>query len=362
MRTFKELKDIIAHGKGNIDLTTNANAELLTDIEFAINNIQEECNKDIAIRKLFIRKGRFLTEAKVTTGTVSLTKGSKTATFSSAILTADFKDRIFISDDDTSVAYRIASVTSSTAAKLDAAYAGDTNATATFTILKDRYYLGREVLGVWNVVDRSNENPIKLQNKTGLSDPDLFDVDTDSEPEDGAIILSLETFYDVGTVAVTKDSKDITIATGSFISAMDGMPIRIDGDSVDYTFNYTDATNGTLDRNYEGTTNAAATYKMSPPGQWVAQLYEYPTTQILIDYDYLLKLPRLVNDNDISLITVLNDNVLWHGAKWFLKDDEGTDPNGANESYQLYQKSKAEMALGIGRLLPQVSQYKYKDI
>jgi len=362
MRTFLELRADIAHRLGNIDLSTTANADLLTSIKLALNNIQEECNKVRDLRKFLLKKGRILVVAEYTTGTMAVTNGSKTITIATGVFTSDFKDRVFVCDDDIDVEYRIASITDANNAKLDVAYSDTTNTAATFKILKDRYYLGRDVMGVWNMVDRTNEDIIVLENKTTLSDPDIFDTDTDSEPSDGAIILSSDAFYNTGTVAVTNAANTIVITTGDFIEAMDGMAVRIDGDSVDYTFTYVDADNGTLDRVYEGTTNATATFKIAPPGQLMVELYEKPTEQIIVDFDYLYRLPRLVNDNDISIITTLSDNVLWRGAIWAMKDNEDIDANDINNAYQYYQLEKDKMMNAVGELSSEVSTIPYKDL
>lgn len=359
MQTFKELQDEIGRRLGNIDLTIPGEVKRLESLKLAFNVIQEECNKDPSLRKLLLRKGRLLTKPEVTTGTVTVTNGLKTITFSSAILTADFKDRLFICDDATDVEYRLASIISTTAAVLDSPYAGVTNGTATFKVLKDRYYLGRDMLGIWNVWDRSNEQEVVLKDKTKIS---AEEVDVGAEPENGALILSTETHYDIGAVAVANGSKDITITTGVFIAEMDSMAIRIDGDSVDYAFNYSTSATGTLDRNYEGTTNATAAYKMSPPGQWQIELYERPTVQILIDYDYLYRLPRLVNDNDISLITTLDDDVLWRGAIWIMKDNDDVDPRGIDTAREQYRRAKYNMVIGVGRLMPAITLSEYRDI
>lgn len=364
MLTLKDLLDEMEFKRNMADgdLFDTANARMLVADKLALNNIQLECNKDRRLRDWLTKKGRLLVKAEVTTGTVSVIATDKTITFSSAILTADFKGRVFVCDDNSKIEYRIASVTSTTEAELDSGYAGTTNTAATFKILKDRYYLGRNVLGVWNAVDRTNEDPITLENRTGLSDPDIFDVDTGSEPKDGAIILSSETLYNTGTVGVTESSADITHSAAGFIADFDGLAIRIVGDNTDYTFNYTDASNGTLDRVYEGTTAATASFAIAPPGQWQIELYERPTEQILLDFDYLYRLPKLVGNNDISIITVLSDDVLWRGALWLVEDFDNADPQKKQDAYAFYRDAKDKMGDGLGELLPSSGQTQYHDV
>src|SRR3990167_9689042 len=148
MRTFLELQQAVFR-KLSLDITDTANADILTDTKLALNVIQEQCNKDRAVKKLLIKKDRVLTEAVITTGTVSVVNASRNVSFSSAILTDDFKGRLFVCDDTPDVEYRIESITSTQIAVLDVPYAGDTNTAATHQIFNDRYYLGRDVLGVW---------------------------------------------------------------------------------------------------------------------------------------------------------------------------------------------------------------------
>lgn len=360
MLTFKDLIDEVGRRLGNTDLFATGNEKRLASVKLGINVIQEQCNKDPLLRNMLLRKGRFLTVPEVTTGTVNLTRGSKNISFSNAILTTDFIDRLFLPGDNPDTPYRIASFSSATAGKLDAPYAGNTSAASQFSIHKDRYYLDRSVSGVWNVVDRTNGNKLKIRNPLALSDPATFDVETGDKPDDVALIKTLHTYFDNGTVAVSNGSENGTRAAGGLIPEMDGLAIRIDGDNVNYTFNYVSATAFTLDRAYEGPTNSTASFKLGPPGQWQIELHERPTTGILIDYDYFYRLPKLVNDNDISIITTLDDNVLWRGAIWAVMDDE--QPGGAPAEYHAYMMAKRDMAEAVGELLPEVSEVAYKDV
>lgn len=364
MHTLKDLLDLMEYEwkLTDGDLFETVNARRLIWAKQGLNNLQLDCNKDRRMRQKFLKKGRLLVKAEVTTGTVSVENDLKTVTFSSAILTADFKGRVFVCDDDSDVEHRFASITSSTVGKLDVEYAGTTNATATFKILKDRYYLGRDILGIWNMIDRTNESIIRLENRTGLSDPNIFDVDTDDDPSDGAIILSDETLYDTGTVGVDSSNNNITHSATGFIAAFDGLPIRIDGDTADYIFTYVDASNGTLDRTYEGTTAATAAFKIAPPGQWQVELYEKPTSQILVDYDYLYRLPKLVGDNDISVISVLHELTLWEGAIYLTAKFNNTNPQAVSSAEMKYEREKDKMADAIGELIEEIGVMDYHDI
>lgn len=68
--------------------------------------------------------------------------------------------------------------------------------------------------------------------------------------------------YETGTVAVTNGSTAVTGTGTVWTAAMTGRRIRIAGDDEWYTFTRTGNTTGTLERNYEGTTDADATYSI----------------------------------------------------------------------------------------------------
>jgi hypothetical protein len=66
--------------------------------------------------------------------------------------------------------------------------------------------------------------------------------------------------YATGTVSVTNGSASITGTTTAWTQSQSGLSVRVGSDSQFYTFTYTGATAGTLDRPYEGTTDATAPY------------------------------------------------------------------------------------------------------
>ena len=66
--------------------------------------------------------------------------------------------------------------------------------------------------------------------------------------------------YSTGTVSLTEGSNAV-VGTGTvFTSGLTGMQFRAQGDAAIYTFTFVDGTDGTLDRNYEGQSNALAGY------------------------------------------------------------------------------------------------------
>jgi hypothetical protein len=68
--------------------------------------------------------------------------------------------------------------------------------------------------------------------------------------------------YATGTVAVTNGSNAVTFTGATITAGMTGRRFRVTGQSEYYTFTYVSASTGTLDRVYEGTTDADATYSI----------------------------------------------------------------------------------------------------
>ncbi len=76
--------------------------------------------------------------------------------------------------------------------------------------------------------------------------------------------------YSTGTVSLTQGVNTVTGTGTTFTPAMTGMMFRAMADAAEYTFTFVSATAGTLDRVYEGCTNAAASF-------WIYQdEYELP--------------------------------------------------------------------------------------
>jgi len=78
----------------------------------------------------------------------------------------------------------------------------------------------------------------------------------------GEIIVSTVAKYDTGTVEVTNGSTSITGTGTSWTAAMSGRKIRVGNDTGWYLFTWVSATEGELDRAYEGETASGASYRL----------------------------------------------------------------------------------------------------
>jgi hypothetical protein len=79
---------------------------------------------------------------------------------------------------------------------------------------------------------------------------------------EGDAVLQTIAPYAAGTAAVTNGSAAVTGTGTTWTSGMTGREFRVEGRGERYTFTYVSATAGTLDRNYEGDTEAAAGYSI----------------------------------------------------------------------------------------------------
>src|SRR5215469_10671038 len=66
--------------------------------------------------------------------------------------------------------------------------------------------------------------------------------------------------YSTGTLTLTNASNAVVLAGGTFTNAMSGLSLLVGGRNEPYTFTYTGATTGTLDRPFEGDTLSTYTF------------------------------------------------------------------------------------------------------
>lgn len=78
--------------------------------------------------------------------------------------------------------------------------------------------------------------------------------------------------YSTGTLTLTLGSTAVVLAGGTFTSAMSGMQLLAAGRSEAYTFTYTGATTGTLDRPFDGPTLSTYTFNL------VQSVFTLPST------------------------------------------------------------------------------------
>jgi hypothetical protein len=80
---------------------------------------------------------------------------------------------------------------------------------------------------------------------------------------DTELVLQTVAPLSTGTIQTTSGSQNLILTGGTFTTQMSGRQIHLDGRTEAYTFTYTGATTGTIDRPYEGDSNATAGYVLS---------------------------------------------------------------------------------------------------
>jgi hypothetical protein len=149
-----------------------------------VQNLINEVYRDIAAKAdwwWLLKRAVINTVAKITAGTVDVTKGSTSITFSIATGT-DVSGYVFIisgSTDDSDAVYRIATnPAGGTAATLDAAYTGATNTAASYSLYKDAYSLPTDTGKVINVKRYGYLLPLQ---RVGIEDLSVLKLTDQSE-------------------------------------------------------------------------------------------------------------------------------------------------------------------------------------
>ena len=153
--------------------------------------------------------------------------------------------------------------------------------------------------------DNSTETSVRNKYKRRVNDVYVRDVPSRFEwdwlHKTGQI--TLQASYDTGTVSVVQGSASV-VGTGTvWTSAMSGMKFTVPSDNEIYTFTYTGATTGTLDKVYLGSTNTAADYLIFQDTYTLASDYNKPTNEPGFFYDYSQGRPKLK----------------WKEDEWFMK-------------------------------------------
>lgn len=151
----------------------------------------------------------------------------------------------------------------------------------------------------------------------------------------------LQTFepYVTGTVTVVNDSADLVLADGTWTSAMSGLAIRIGEDEAYYQFTQTAALTGTLDRVYEGTDDAAASYRI------FQNVYPLPADCALLKSMRVLSSPRDMDQVSQELLDERDPDRCEHGTPtcYALHMDDLSSP--PRQQVELWEAPDAQIAV-----------------
>lgn len=306
--TFQEIYQEVLRTL-NLTEETVETAEILEQIKMRINMIQDF----LFYRRAYEwRKRRFFytTKAPITTGTVTVTNGSRSVTGSGTSWTDVVKLGYILIENK---AYKIDPNSSITSAslKLVAPYPEDSSVGKTYKIIFPNQYTDPDLSSIVSIYVDDKEKSVMTANrltytKTELGEPIELAIDS----------ISDFTYYETGTVTMTQDSKAVTGSGTTFTSDMEGMTFRVNEFSVAYTIQeVTGPTTLLLKDSYQGYSGAGKSYQIAPKGSLLIHTRPVPDDNYFIELEGLIKAKKLVRPNDVSLLP--DHAPLLFGALWF---------------------------------------------
>lgn len=308
--TFNQIKAAIAAAKGLASFS-DASAEQQTTMKLRANQIQDFAffDKPFEFRR---RTKHFTTRPPYETGTISVTKGSKTITGSGTTWNADMKDgMVFVNTKF----YKIESVVSATSITLVAGYPDETESGLSYKIVFPFYALHPDFTAVIDVILNDATLNIYPKERRHLHFSGV------NEPTEAIFVeINDSTFYEVGTVAVTNGSATVTGTGTAWTSNMEGKLIRFAGWAEDYIIKtVSSATSLILERVFRGVTSVSTTHQINPEGIPLIRLQDAPDDYYFVEVEGLIRPRTLIDDNDISLLP--DHAPLLHGAMYLAYAD-----------------------------------------
>jgi len=315
--TFGSIIDEVLTQMGLTQSSVDSN--ILTSVKLRINQIQDlivfDRNWEWRLRQFYIS-----TRPKYETGTISVTQGDATITGSgtswSDIVKTGYlihNGRIFKVDPYSSV--------STTSLEIAAKYPEATASAQTYKIVYPNYILDPSISSIVNVYIEGKELVLKNLDRMTLAKESV------GTPTEACIGGGLEAdFYTTGTVSMTNGSKTVTGSGTTFTADMEGMPFIVNEFPVPYVVqSVASSTSLTLREAYQGSTGSGKSYKIAPKNSLIMQLRDTPDDYYFVEIDALIKAPKLIDGNDISIIP--NHAPLLHGSIWLaLHDLEDKNP------------------------------------
>lgn len=313
--TFGELISEVIRGLGLDEPTVET--RVLDSIKLRINEAQDAIafNENWEWRK---RTFYLTTKHPHTTGTIAVTQGSKVVDGTGTAWPDTVRNGYLLIDSNI---YKVQQVVSSIQLKLVTPYDKDTATELSYQIIFPDEALNHELSSIVNVSRNGIPLSIKHKSRLGLTPTSV------GTPQECALSdRSSEDWYNTGTVSVTNGSTSITGAGTNWTSEMEGMTFRVNEFAKNYTVKSVNSTTSiTLKESYDGATGVAKLYKINPVGTQILTFRGAPDDYYVIEVEGLISLPRLVNNNDISLIP--NHMPLIRGSIWLaLSDLEAKNP------------------------------------
>jgi len=286
-------------------------------------------------------EGRITTLAEYTTGTVTVTNGSKTVTGDGTTFTVFMVGRKFRIDADDDTYYIISGFTSITEITLETPYQGTTASGGVFTIWQDTYRLPADC-DTYKVM-RQIEDKVAMQG-IEASAFDLYEPVPTSEGTPNYEIIAgsrLDT-YSTGTLSGTISTSTLTFSGASLLS-VEGLSrgSRITISTNVYTVKSVDSdTQITIYELLAVTYTTGTTYSISLDNLRI-QFYLMPIAAKNIYFRYQRTAFPLIGDTDIPDLPDQWQWILIHAGlawAWMTKDKEE-----ALRQELIFEKAKVEM-------------------
>jgi len=308
----------------------------LDSIKLRINQIQDwiTFHKNWEWRQ---RKFYLTTIPPYETGTIAVTQGSRTITGTGTTFTAEHRTGYFVLNNK---AYKIKNFTSTTVLILEAPYPDDTESGSTYQIVFPHEILNHEISSIAAV--RINNGDLDVKRKDRL----IHDIENVGEPQEAAVgNYKWEDFYNSSTVAVTNDSKTITLASGTWPDEIEGKAFRVNDHSRLYTIDTKDSsTTATLEEVYQGTTASGKSYAIGPKGSQLITFRSSPDKRYFVEIEALVRATKLVGATEQSIIP--DHAPLLHGAIWLaLLDFQSENPVRIQQARADFERSLKEFEM-----------------
>jgi hypothetical protein len=330
--TFNEIINEVIRGLG-LDAPT-VETRVLESVKLRINEVQDVIfyDSDWDWRKrTFYRT----TKAPFTTGTVSLTKGSRTVTGSGTAWPSTVRNGYLLINNKF---YKIDEYASGTSLKLKAPYDNTSISGSSYSIIFPEIDMPHALSSIVNIAIHGKPLDIKHKGRIQIT------IDSVGEPVEAALAdRTDEDWWNVGTVNATEGSANIVGSGTGWTEEMEGMSFRVNEFAKMYTIKtVTDATHIILREAYEGATGVAKGYKINPAGTQLITLRSSPNDTYYTEIEGLVNPNRLVGGSDISLIP--NHMPLIHGATWLaLSDLEGKNPIRIQQARADFERSMKQL-------------------
>jgi hypothetical protein len=162
-------------------------------------------------------------------------------------------------------------------------------------------------------------------------------------------ILQSTAKYNAGTVAVTNGSTGVTGTGTTWTTGMTGRRFRVAGRYEYYEFTRTGNTTGTLDRAYEGGTNAAAGYTI------FQNVYLLPSDVVTVKDLRAIATPGLLTRVSLAHLNEISPSRETFGdpVYWALFMDDASDPPRAQiELYPIPEYSRGYPLVYVADVTP----------